>query len=67
MMAHLKQEMSGMSWVSQISKLWVQMRDPVSINKVKNGWAVVAHAFNPRIWEAKAGRFLNLRPAWSTE
>jgi major histocompatibility complex class I len=28
---------------------------------------VVAHAFNPSTWEAEAGRFLNLRPAWSTE
>jgi hypothetical protein len=31
------------------------------------GQAVVAHAFNPSTWEAEAGRFLNLRPAWSTE
>jgi hypothetical protein len=31
------------------------------------GWAVVAHAFNPRTWEAEAGRFLSSRPAWSTE
>jgi hypothetical protein len=29
-------------------------------------WAVVGHSFNPSIWEAEAGRFLNLRPAWST-
>jgi hypothetical protein len=29
--------------------------------------AVVAHAFNPSTWEAKAGRFLSSRPAWSTE
>ena len=28
---------------------------------------MVAHAFNPSTWEAEAGRFLNLRPAWSTE
>jgi hypothetical protein len=27
----------------------------------------VAHAFNPNTWEAEAGRFLSLRPAWSTE
>jgi hypothetical protein len=26
-------------------------------------WAVVAHAFNPSIWEAEAGRFLSSRPA----
>jgi hypothetical protein len=28
---------------------------------------VVAHAFNPRTWEAEAGGFLSSRPAWSTE
>ena len=28
---------------------------------------VVAHAFNPSTWEAEAGRFLSLRPAWSIE
>jgi hypothetical protein len=27
----------------------------------------VAYAFNPSTWEAEAGRFLNSRPAWSTE
>jgi hypothetical protein len=32
-----------------------------------NFWAVVAHAFNPSTWEAEAGRFLSLRPAWYTE
>jgi hypothetical protein len=30
-------------------------------------WGVVVHAFNPSTWEAKAGGFLSLRPAWSTE
>ena len=32
-------------------------------------WTVVTHthAFNPSIWEAEAGGFLSLRPAWSTE
>jgi hypothetical protein len=29
--------------------------------------AVVAHAFNPNTWEAEAGGFLSLRPAWCTE
>jgi hypothetical protein len=27
---------------------------------------VVEHAFNPSTWEAEAGGFLSLRPAWST-
>ena len=27
----------------------------------------MAHAFNPRTWEAEAGEFLSSRPAWSTE
>jgi hypothetical protein len=26
---------------------------------------VVAHAFNPSTWEAEAGGYLSLRPAWS--
>ena len=34
---------------------------------VITGGAVVAHAFNPSTWEAEAGRFLGLRPAWSTK
>jgi hypothetical protein len=29
--------------------------------------AVVAHVFNLSTWEAEAGGFLSLRPAWSTE
>jgi hypothetical protein len=28
---------------------------------------IVVHAFNPSIREAEAGRFLSLRPAWSTK
>jgi hypothetical protein len=28
---------------------------------------MVAQAFNPSTWEAEAGEFLSLRPAWSTE
>jgi hypothetical protein len=28
---------------------------------------VVPYAFNPSTWEAEGGRFLSLRPAWSTE
>jgi hypothetical protein len=40
------------------------------IPKLKNVWSepgVVAHAFNPSTWEAEAGGFLSLRPAWSIE
>jgi hypothetical protein len=29
----------------------------------KHGRAVVVHTFNPRTWEAEAGRSLSLRPA----
>jgi hypothetical protein len=29
--------------------------------------AVVVHTFNPSTWEAEAGGFLSLRPAWSIE
>ena len=28
---------------------------------------MLAHAFDPSTWEAEAGRFLSLRPAWSTK
>jgi hypothetical protein len=38
-----------------------------TLKKLGLGWAVVAHIFNPSTWEAEAGRFLSLRPAWSTE
>jgi hypothetical protein len=37
-------------------------------NKNRRGWpSMVTHAFNPSTWEAEAGEFLSLRPAWSTE
>jgi hypothetical protein len=35
--------------------------------KINSSQAVVVHTFNPSTWEAKAGRFLSSRPAWSTE
>ena len=28
---------------------------------------MVAHTFNPSSWEAEAGGFLSLKPAWLTE
>jgi major histocompatibility complex class I len=37
------------------------------ITSRKGSWAVVVHTFNPSTWEAEAGGFLSLRPAWSTE
>jgi hypothetical protein len=44
-----------------------QFSSPVPATKNKIGRAVVLHAFNTSTWEAEAGRFLSLRPAWSTE
>jgi major histocompatibility complex class I len=37
------------------------------LKNLKTRWAVVAQAFNPSTWEAEAGGFLSLRPAWSTK
>jgi hypothetical protein len=37
------------------------------LKKFITSQAMVAHAFNPSTWEAEAGGFLGLRPAWSTE
>jgi hypothetical protein len=39
----------------------------ICIYLFKKSQAVVVHAFNPSTWEAEAGGFLSLRPAWSTE
>ncbi|KRX29526.1 hypothetical protein T09_8527 [Trichinella sp. T9] len=37
----------------------------VTIHYDKPG--MVAHTFNHSTWEAEAGKFLSLRPAWCTE
>jgi hypothetical protein len=37
------------------------------LKKKKNQPGVLVHAFNPSTREAEAGRFLSLRPTWSTE
>jgi hypothetical protein len=34
---------------------------------IKIPWIVVAHAFNPRTWEAESGGSLSPMQAWSTE
>jgi hypothetical protein len=39
----------------------------IKIRKYKDSRAVVVHAFNPSTWEAEAGGFLSLRPAWSSK
>ena len=41
--------------------------EPTIIKKTSVSWAVMAHAFNPRTWEAEAGGFLSSRTTWSTE
>jgi hypothetical protein len=38
-----------------------------TIKDIQTQLDVVEHAFNPRTWEAEAGRFLSSRPAWSTK
>jgi hypothetical protein len=46
------------------------LSDVTQISKIqfaKHSRAVVAHAFNPSSWDAEAGGFLSLRPAWSTK
>jgi hypothetical protein len=35
--------------------------------RIKTGLGMVPHAFNPSTWEAEAGEFLSLKPAWSTK
>ena len=47
-------------WSAKNSKFQVQW---VTVLKKYGRWA---HAFNPRTWEAEAGRFPSWRPAWST-
>jgi hypothetical protein len=43
------------------------IRSNVEGKEGKTCLAVVVHAFNPSTWEAEAGGFLSLNPAWSTE
>ena len=39
----------------------------VVLQELKDYQAVIVHALNPNTWEAWAGVFLSLKPAWSTE
>jgi hypothetical protein len=60
---------AGQETASALTKEGFSRRlDLILICKIGvSSWAVVVHAFNPSSWEAEAGRFLSLRPAWSTE
>jgi hypothetical protein len=60
----LQQKHQGARHVTQLAKFWVQSS---AIKKKSDNAGMVAHAFNPRRWEAEAARFLSSRPAWSTE
>lgn len=46
------------------AQTYMQAKHPGTIKK--ESWVVVVHTVNPSIWEAGAGRALNLRQAWST-
>jgi hypothetical protein len=51
----------GHRWELDYQECWQRLRES------QKSQEVVAHAFNLRIWEAQVGRFLSLRPAWSTK
>jgi hypothetical protein len=59
------------TWEVDIVELGVVLNIPESSKPASStqnlSWAVVAHTFNSSTWEVEAGRFLSLRPAWSTE
>jgi hypothetical protein len=44
-----------------------KITNPTKQQKTDYVPGMMAHTFNPSTWEAEAGRFLSLRPAWSTE
>jgi hypothetical protein len=58
-----------MTALSMMDQIWQQPEYPQTMNVKRkcSPAGVVAHAFNPSTWEAEAGGFLSLRPAWSTE
>jgi hypothetical protein len=48
--------------------LLIKQRPMILIKDKKiDSQVVVMYTFNPSTWEAEAGGFLSLRPAWSTE
>jgi hypothetical protein len=59
----------SITYVSFLRTLLLQELDQpqISLKTQKNQPGMVADAFNPSTREAEAGRFLSLRPAWSTQ
>jgi hypothetical protein len=51
----------------EINKTVQKMKLEVEAIKIKHKPAMVVHTFNPSTQEAELGRFLSLRPAWSTK
>jgi hypothetical protein len=53
-----------------MSLRWVlRLQKPIlfQILKYLKWLCMLAHTFSPSTWEAEAGGFLSLRPAWSTK
>ena len=55
------------SIMQEIIKLRAETNQIETKRTIQREPGVVVHAFNPSTWEAEAGRFLSLRPAWSTK
>jgi hypothetical protein len=55
------------SWNWSYRRLWVVLGVGTRSSRREARPGVVAHAFNPSTWEAEAGGFMSLKPAWSTE
>jgi hypothetical protein len=64
------QERVGFTYVSEITGSTSGVL-PIAVGELLKmrsfSRAVVMHTFDPSTWEGEAGRFLSLRPAWSTE
>jgi hypothetical protein len=57
----------GTCLVYTVSSRLAKVYTETPISKTEDRPGVVVHIFKPSTWEAEAGRFLSLRPAWSTE